>query len=132
MGFGLATGFTEHLQIVTTSNYRYFTLCSSLQHVLSRLSPLCLHHVLLCFRAHIHSCLPSQDSTDLTPRLLRPSHTSLLLFCTELSQEDCLIKVKAMLQRTVSQPCLGVKHPCSSVVVEALCYKPEGRRFDTR
>jgi hypothetical protein len=43
-GVGLVTGFTEHLKIITTSNYS--ALCSSLQHVLSLLILPCLHQLL--------------------------------------------------------------------------------------
>jgi hypothetical protein len=44
----MLTGFNEHLQIVTTSNYSAIvknTLCSSLQHALSLLSLLHLHRL---------------------------------------------------------------------------------------
>jgi hypothetical protein len=66
----LVIQFIEHLQTVTitTALTPIATLCSSLQQILSLLSPLCPHYVLTA--ACLLSLLPSQDSSELwTPRL---------------------------------------------------------------
>jgi hypothetical protein len=64
MWFGLVIGFVEHLQIVTTSIIALLlihTVCSSLQHVLSFLTVLCLHQ---CSQLPFSRSQPTAYSSD--------------------------------------------------------------------
>jgi hypothetical protein len=78
MGFRLVIGFTEHLQIVITSNYSangIHTLCSALRHMLRLLSLLCLHQSLPGDGSQQCSVLPCSRPYRLVtvPQLIAPT-----------------------------------------------------------
>jgi hypothetical protein len=113
-GFGLVTGFTEHLQIVTTALSLIHLLCSSIQHVISLLSLLC------------HQLLPGDESEQCS---LRPCSCSYRL--ATLSQlTDCsncpAYNISARIAHKTSFICclihccvrvLGCPRHCNSVIV---------------
>jgi hypothetical protein len=105
----LVIRFIDHLQKVTTSNYRLIhTLCSSLQHALSLLSLLYLHRLSpgkgpqrrSFFSFHMHVFTGRRLSHNPFPGW-RPSHTNFLLFSQP--SEDSLMKSKSKSHATDGQ-----------------------------
>jgi hypothetical protein len=76
MGFGLVTGFTDHLQIVTIVLSLNYTLCKSLEHKLSLLSLIFTSRFLVMDPNSVlclcHNWLA--NVSQLTPRLAAISH----------------------------------------------------------